>query len=53
MMQSRGVTDGGGPEVEGQRKELYQELRDIMRRLDVIKAIGVATSGTAQGESNV
>jgi glycerol-3-phosphate O-acyltransferase len=53
MMQSRGVTDGGVPEVEGQRKELYQELRDIMRRLDVIKAIGVATSGTAQGESNV
>ena len=30
------------------RKELARELRDLLRRLDLIRAIGVASRGAAQ-----
>ncbi len=53
MAQSRGVTEGGGPEVEEKRRELFQQIREIMRRLEVIKAIGVAPRGAIQGDNNV
>jgi hypothetical protein len=33
--------------------DLSRELRDLLRRLDVIRAIGVATRGANLGETHV
>lgn len=45
MLESRELTEGGAPEVEQRRKDQSLQLRDLMRRLEVIRALGVATRG--------
>jgi glycerol-3-phosphate O-acyltransferase len=45
MLQSRQLTDAGGPDIAGQRLEQAHQLRDLLRRLDLIRAIGVASRG--------
>lgn len=46
MLQSRRLTEAGGPELAQKRLEQSQQLRDLLRRLDLIRAIGVASRGT-------
>ena len=46
MLQSRGLTEGGPDSVKEERLELARELRELLRRIDVIRAIGVANRGT-------
>ena len=43
MAQHRQLTEGGGETVAADRKALAQELRDVLRRLELIRALGVAT----------
>ncbi len=45
MMESRELTAGGGPEIAEKRMDMARELRELMRRIDVIRAIGVASRG--------
>ena len=45
MLQSRGLTEGGPDSMQEQRMELSRELRELLRRIDVIRAIGVANRG--------
>jgi glycerol-3-phosphate O-acyltransferase len=45
MLQSRDLTEGGTPDIAQRRKDQSLQLRDLMRRLEVIRAIGVATRG--------
>jgi glycerol-3-phosphate O-acyltransferase len=45
MAQHRQLTNGGGEEVAAARKALANEIRDVLRRLDLIRALGVATRG--------
>jgi glycerol-3-phosphate O-acyltransferase len=52
MLKSRGLTEGGDPHIAEKRMELSRQLRELLRRLDVIRAIGVASRGAQQGESN-
>ncbi len=53
MARSRQLTTGGGEDTAAQRKALSRELRDLLRRLEVIRAIGVATRGAQSGEMHV
>jgi glycerol-3-phosphate O-acyltransferase len=46
MLQSRQLADCSDPNVADNRMELARELRDLLRRLDLIRAIGVASRGT-------
>lgn len=48
MAQHRKLTVGGGDEQAGRRKALAREIRDVLRRLDFIRALGVARRGTIQ-----
>jgi glycerol-3-phosphate O-acyltransferase len=48
MLQSRKLTDCSDPNVAENRMELARELRDLLRRLDLIRAIGVASRGAGQ-----
>jgi glycerol-3-phosphate O-acyltransferase len=48
MLQSRNLTDGSDPNVVENRMELARDLRDILRRIDLIRAIGVANRGALQ-----
>jgi glycerol-3-phosphate O-acyltransferase len=48
MLQSRKLTDCSDPNVAENRMELARELRDLLRRLDLIRAIGVASRGATQ-----
>jgi len=43
VLQSRRLTDASEPAVGEQRRELSRQLRDLLRRLDLIRAIGVAS----------
>ena len=43
MLQSRRLTDAGGPILAEQRLAQARQLRDLLRRLDLIRAIGVAS----------
>jgi glycerol-3-phosphate O-acyltransferase len=45
VLQSRGLAEAGEPGLQEKRLELARELRDLMRRLDLIRAIGVASRG--------
>jgi len=47
MAQHRQLTNGGGGEVAAARKTLANEIRDVLRRLDLIRALGVATRGNS------
>jgi glycerol-3-phosphate O-acyltransferase len=46
MAEHRKLTAGGGKEVAGGRKALAMEIRDVLRRLELIRALNVATRGT-------
>ena len=48
MLQSRNLADSSDPDVAENRMELARELRDLLRRLDLIRAIGVASRGSSQ-----
>ena len=45
MLQSRGLTEGGSEDIKTQRVELSREFRELMRRIDVIRAIGLSNRG--------
>ena len=45
MAEHRKLTAGGDATVAGERKALAQEIRDVLRRLELIRALGVATRG--------
>lgn len=46
MLQSRGLTDAGEPMLAERRLKQSHQLRDLLRRLDLIRAIGVARRGS-------
>ena len=46
MLQSRQLTEGGADDLKEKRLEVARELREMIRRIDVIRAIGVANSGS-------
>jgi glycerol-3-phosphate O-acyltransferase len=46
VLQSRQLTDASEPGVAERRRELSRQLRDLLRRLDLIRAIGVASRGS-------
>ncbi len=46
MLQSRGLTEGGPDSRKEERMEVVRELRELQRRLDVVRALGVANRGT-------
>jgi glycerol-3-phosphate O-acyltransferase len=46
MLQSRGLTDAGEPMLKERRLKQSHQLRDLLRRLDLIRAIGVASRGS-------
>ena len=46
MLQSRGLTDAGEPILTERRLKQSHQLRDLLRRLDLIRAIGVASRGS-------
>ena len=46
MLQSRGLTDAGEPTLAKRRLKQSHQLRDLLRRLDLIRAIGVASRGS-------
>lgn len=45
MLQSRGLAGAGGPILAQKRLTQSHQLRDLLRRLDLIRAIGVASRG--------
>ena len=45
MLEHRELAAGGDESRKEQRTALAQELRDVMRRIEVIRAIGVASRG--------
>jgi glycerol-3-phosphate O-acyltransferase len=45
MLQSRRLTDAREPNLVERRREQLRQLRDLLRRLDLIRAIGVASRG--------
>jgi glycerol-3-phosphate O-acyltransferase len=45
MLQSRQLADCSDPNVAENRMELAREIRDLLRRIDLIRAIGVASRG--------
>ena len=47
MAEHRKLTAGGDERVASGRRALAQELRDVLHRLELIRALGVATRGTA------
>ncbi len=51
MMQSRKLTDCSDPDVAENRIDLARQIRDLLRRIDLIRAIGVASRGSAQETS--
>lgn len=42
MLKSRNLTEGGKESLKEQRLELARELRELLRRIDLIRAVGVA-----------
>ena len=45
MVQHRDLAEGGAANTQEQRTELARELRDVLRRIEIIRAIGVASRG--------
>ena len=52
MLQSRGLTGSGGPELAESRSKLARELRELLRRLEVVRAIAANSRSAMQGEDN-
>ncbi len=46
MLQSRRLTDAREPDLSARRLEQSRQLRDLLRRLDLIRAIGLASRGS-------
>ena len=46
MLQSRELTEGGSADITERRMEQARQLRDLLRRVDLIRAIGVASRGS-------
>jgi glycerol-3-phosphate O-acyltransferase len=46
LAQHRKLTDGGNADIASGRKALAAEIRDVLRRLELIRALGVANRGT-------
>ena len=46
MLQSRGLADAGEPMLTERRLKQSHQLRDLLRRLNLIRAIGVASRGS-------
>jgi glycerol-3-phosphate O-acyltransferase len=46
LAQHRKLTDGGSADIASGRKALAAEIRDVLRRLELIRALGVAIRGT-------
>ena len=46
LAKHRNLTEGGGAELASGRKALAEEIRDVLRRLELIRALGVAIRGT-------
>ncbi|MEM1113544.1 MAG: glycerol-3-phosphate 1-O-acyltransferase [Pseudomonadota bacterium] len=44
-LQHRKLTDSGPDKLRDERKDMALEIRDVLRRLEVIRAIGVASRG--------
>ncbi|MFV8818559.1 glycerol-3-phosphate 1-O-acyltransferase [Haliea sp. E17] len=47
ILQSRGLTEGGPDSVAGKRLAMVKELRELIRRIEVIRAFGLANRGAA------
>ena len=45
MLANRSLTEGGDDSMKEQRANMALELRDVLRRIEVIRAIGVASRG--------
>jgi len=45
MLANRNLTEGGDDSMQEQRANMALELRDVLRRIEVIRAIGVASRG--------
>ncbi|MEP1593761.1 MAG: 1-acyl-sn-glycerol-3-phosphate acyltransferase, partial [Halieaceae bacterium] len=45
LLANRNLTQGGGDDIKEQRDNMALELRDVLRRIEVIRAIGVASRG--------
>ena len=45
MLQHRQLTEGGADTLKEQRTAVALEIRDVLRRIEVIRAIGVASRG--------
>ena len=45
MLQHRKLTEGGSDALREERNDIALEIRDVLRRLEVIRAIGVASRG--------
>ncbi|WP_116368848.1 glycerol-3-phosphate 1-O-acyltransferase [Parahaliea mediterranea] len=52
LLKSRQLTEGDGAELASRRRALARELRDILRRLDMIRAISMANRATTEYETN-
>lgn len=48
MLQSRQLTEGGSADIAERRLALSRELRELLRRLDLIRALGVANRAALQ-----
>lgn len=46
MLQSRRLTDAREPDLVARRREQSRQLRDLLRRLELIRAIGSASRGS-------
>ena len=45
MLQNRQLTEGGADSLKEDRAAVAREIRDVLRRIEVIRAIGVASRG--------
>ncbi|MBN7796430.1 glycerol-3-phosphate 1-O-acyltransferase [Parahaliea mediterranea] len=52
LLQSRRLAEGGRDELAEQRRALSRELREILRRLDVLRAIALANRATVDYEAD-
>jgi glycerol-3-phosphate O-acyltransferase len=47
MLKSRSLTEGGMESLKEERLELARELRELLRRIDLIRAVGVANRSSS------
>ena len=49
-MKNRGLDQTGGQDIVEKRRELAQEIRDVLRRIEVIRATDIARQGLVHGD---